>query len=191
METYILCEWGDWTVRSKSWNFRREKYFDSSRSSRRRAFAWSGARKLWIILQGVCAAMSSAEYRCRVRPFLVRGFGLVVEDGFVGWICADSEVWILGECVGGAPPGFLVGVDVDVSCDDIVDVAVSTFPSLAVRMSNRASWVMSGKSERSRASFRSVDSSSTDDWTGSSRRRFLETKASIAGVSYVSFVVFD
>lgn len=85
----------------------------------------------------------------------------------------------------------MVGIKVVDGCDDIVDVAVSTFPSLAVRMSNRASWVMSGKSERSRASFRSVDSSSTEVWTGSNRRRFLETKASMAGVPYVLFVVFE
>lgn len=57
----MACEWGDCTVRSKSWNFRRVKWVDSVRSSRRRAVASLGGRKLWIMLQGVWVAMSSGE----------------------------------------------------------------------------------------------------------------------------------
>lgn len=57
----MLAEWGLWTVRSKSWKWGLVKCGDSERSSERRAFARDGGRKLWIRVQGVCAAIEAGE----------------------------------------------------------------------------------------------------------------------------------
>lgn len=66
-------------------------------------------------------------------------------------------------------------------------MAVSTLPSLAVRMSRRVSCAMLGKRDTRRASLRSVDSSSVvlvgagggGGGDGLSRRRFLDMNASM------------
>lgn len=63
---------------SNSWNLYRGKERASSRSSLRSAFASSAGRKLWMTLQGVCAAISGGEKRWSVLPFFVIG---VVVDG--------------------------------------------------------------------------------------------------------------
>lgn len=143
-----------------------------------------------MIVQGVWDSMSSGEKRWRVLPFLVRGFMGCMEEDRLEWMWEEREVWILD-------PVVLFFVDDDVpgkaveGCDEIIEDTASTFPSLAMRMSSRASWFISGWRDSSIASFMSVDSSSAEDATGDSRLGlsrglFLETNASICSKSHGS-----
>lgn len=89
-------------------------------------------------------------------------FGWDAFAGLTMW--EDSEVWILGVwlVLVVSVARFLDGGDVVVGfCEEIVDDATSTFPSLAVKMSSSSSCVKSGKRDSRSVSFRSVDSSSS------------------------------
>ena len=117
-----------------------------------------------MIEQGVCAAMSSAEYKCNVCPFLVNALRFAdgkPGSGFSVFRNAVSEVWCPTLVVG----LFLRG-DMTSLCPESELKTFSTEPSVDISRSSKVAWSRVGKREDRVASFRSVVSSWSATFVG-------------------------